>query len=603
MRNKITYQDIIKIYKEFEVPLHLLEREVLSEIDAKALCDKITELQPENILAVCSPVGVSTLLMAAYSPNPAKIYTVIPKSFSKSQLEHEDDLYNGRLSITLPVLNIQAAARAGVAHKIIWNNSFSDNLPLTLTNNNSSFEVCGTIHEICEKYGPFDFIFIDWLNHTDALLSGLELAVKYLKPGGVIAFDNTFSTYWGPIVRRAIFRFMDSRSDFILFHDRDWDSLSDIAFLQHFPQRTNSYSINDTYNKEFYERCIKMHSKTVPTIAQLIHRSYQPKSVIDFGCGAGLWLEEFIKLGVNDVKGIDGSCAVIGGENKKISDMITIHDLRQKYITEKKYDICLCLDVIEHIEPEYENNLIWSCVNASDTIIFSSPPPGQGGDGHVNERPVSHWVEKFYDYGYVLFDEIRPPLEGMTHLPETTYQLNLYVIKRVFSPDSVRTHALDYLLNILKEKESRIEDLFLQNLFARKRIESEVGKLENLEEVLKQIQMVDFKIPKERILKEKGFCYTFNFKTSAGKMFSHLPYYKNSSMYEDGRPLTSGNASHDNIRNLGKGMYSMWHSQIYFASSDNSDPRTNGYVYSIRVPSYVYVLEILPEEQIRKLAL
>jgi SAM-dependent methyltransferase len=51
---------------------------------------------------------------------------------------------------------------------------------------------------------------------------------------------------------------------------------------------------------------------------------------------------------------------------------------------------------------------------------------------------------------------------------------------------------------------------------------------------------------------------------------------------EDGRPLPGpANAEHDAIRQTGQGCFSFWHNVVYFATSDNSDPRTNGRHYEI----------------------
>jgi hypothetical protein len=52
-------------------------------------------------------------------------------------------------------------------------------------------------------------------------------------------------------------------------------------------------------------------------------------------------------------------------------------------------------------------------------------------------------------------------------------------------------------------------------------------------------------------------------------------------LYEDGTPLPLAHADHAAIRRDGKGRYSHWHGSIYFATRDNTDPRSNGrrYVY------------------------
>ena len=81
-----------------------------------------------------------------------------------------------------------------------------------------------------------------------------------------------------------------------------------------------------------------------------------------------------------------------------------------------------------------------------------------------------------------------------------------------------------------------------------------------------------------RIEPESGYCYTARV----------LPWimsdYKGASgleLYEDGVKLPLGHAPHDAIRSLGLGRYSHWGRRIYFAASDNSDPRSNGRRYRL----------------------
>lgn len=54
-------------------------------------------------------------------------------------------------------------------------------------------------------------------------------------------------------------------------------------------------------------------------------------------------------------------------------------------------------------------------------------------------------------------------------------------------------------------------------------------------------------------------------------------------LYEDGVPLESGHALHDDIRRLGGGRYSHWGKGLLFSASDNTDPNTNGRDYEVRV--------------------
>ncbi|MCB9109935.1 MAG: sulfotransferase family 2 domain-containing protein [Anaerolineales bacterium] len=52
-------------------------------------------------------------------------------------------------------------------------------------------------------------------------------------------------------------------------------------------------------------------------------------------------------------------------------------------------------------------------------------------------------------------------------------------------------------------------------------------------------------------------------------------------MFEDGQPLWQRHIYHEEIRRLGEGRYSHWKSNLFFSTTDNSDPNTNGRIYQI----------------------
>jgi pectate lyase len=52
-------------------------------------------------------------------------------------------------------------------------------------------------------------------------------------------------------------------------------------------------------------------------------------------------------------------------------------------------------------------------------------------------------------------------------------------------------------------------------------------------------------------------------------------------LYEDGVPLGPAHCLHAEIRGEGRGRYSHWGAELYFSTSDNSDPRTNGRRYVV----------------------
>ncbi len=52
-------------------------------------------------------------------------------------------------------------------------------------------------------------------------------------------------------------------------------------------------------------------------------------------------------------------------------------------------------------------------------------------------------------------------------------------------------------------------------------------------------------------------------------------------LVEDGHVLARSHSLHDTIRLFGRGRYSHWQGKLYFAASDNSDPRSNGRAYRL----------------------
>lgn len=72
-------------------------------------------------------------------------------------------------------------------------------------------------------------------------------------------------------------------------------------------------------------------------------------------------------------------------------------------------------------------------------------------------------------------------------------------------------------------------------------------------------------------------------------------------LLEDSRILGPGNARHAKIGALGGGRFSFWKGGLYFSASDNSDPRVNGWRYTLQIPfvpepsllAFAYLLTVL----------
>jgi FkbM family methyltransferase len=82
-----------------------------------------------------------------------------------------------------------------------------------------------------------------------------------------------------------------------------------------------------------------------------------------------------------------------------------------------------------------------------------------------------------------------------------------------------------------------------------------------------------------RIEHEEGRCWTWRCPSGIPPGDSPERSDAPTLLLEDDRVLGPGHSLHDEIRSAGRGRYSHWRSEIYFSTSDGSDPTTNGRRY------------------------
>jgi SAM-dependent methyltransferase len=92
----------------------------------------------------------------------------------------------------------------------------------------------------------------------------------------------------------------------------------------------------------------------------------------------------------------------------------------------------------------------------------------------------------------------------------------------------------------------------------------------------KDVNMI---LEKSKIKKVEGYMYEYNIPP--GLISEDKRNYSELILSENSRTLNSPMSLHQGIKELGLGRYSHWGNLLYFSSSDNSDPRTNGMVYRL----------------------
>jgi len=129
-------------------------------------------------------------------------------------------------------------------------------------------------------------------------------------------------------------------------------------------------------------------------IAGEIYRRFCPRTVVDWGCGAGIHAAALQRCGAR-VIAVD---AVIADDEFREQGL----DLRRADLTHavpegvayREYDLSLCIDVLEHLREEDAASALANITRGAKLALLSCAPPMQGGHHHLNEQPRRYWIER-----------------------------------------------------------------------------------------------------------------------------------------------------------------------------------------------------------------
>jgi glycosyltransferase involved in cell wall biosynthesis len=126
-------------------------------------------------------------------------------------------------------------------------------------------------------------------------------------------------------------------------------------------------------------------------LAVWIKQELDPKSVLDIGCGPGLYVDSLIDQGV-DATGIDIDDRV---ENRFALRRQSLFDLE-----DEQADVVLCMEVAEHLPASQADQMVEQvCNTVNGALIWTAAVPGQQGHGHINLQEPAYWEEKILRHG------------------------------------------------------------------------------------------------------------------------------------------------------------------------------------------------------------
>ena len=114
----------------------------------------------------------------------------------------------------------------------------------------------------------------------------------------------------------------------------------------------------------------------------------------DIGCGPGDMEQVCNKLNIT-FNGLEGD------ENCKKENIRIIDFSKEKYESNKMYDLGYSTEFLEHVEEKYIENYINAFKNCKYLLITAAPPMWPGHH-HVNCQNHKYWLKLFNKYGFIL---------------------------------------------------------------------------------------------------------------------------------------------------------------------------------------------------------
>lgn len=156
--------------------------------------------------------------------------------------------------------------------------------------------------------------------------------------------------------------------------------------------------IKNLYDINFHNNHWNIFRPRNLNAAKIFYDTTKPKSVIDFGCSIGTYLEYFMKQGAQ-IRGFEfcfDECTPAITQVAGLINHITFGDVTKIIDLDEKFDLAMSLEVAEHIPESCSDILVENLCNAATkNIIFTAAGLGQGGTGHINCQEKSFWIQKF----------------------------------------------------------------------------------------------------------------------------------------------------------------------------------------------------------------
>lgn len=189
-----------------------------------------------------------------------------------------------------------------------------------------------------------------------------------------------------------------------------------------------------TYNPIIFDLFDRTATQNAPGVISAVVRTFPAANqYVDVGAGSGAYAAEANRRGhptlAYERSPIGRRMAHEKGVRALPLDLAAPPQLSDA----QHFDLAYCIEVAEHVPASFALTLVSFLGRLASTVVFTAAPPGQGGTGHINERPPSYWQSLFTQAGMFyqehLTDQLKNALRGES-IPATYIIDNAIVFQR-----------------------------------------------------------------------------------------------------------------------------------------------------------------------------
>lgn len=157
------------------------------------------------------------------------------------------------------------------------------------------------------------------------------------------------------------------------------------------------------YNRDWYALQSWQHNWVQKAMGWFVGEYGPFEKSLDLGAGDG-----YYSYVLNEMKTLAYAVEVSEEAAEFIPEEVWFvpWDLRTPLHIGEHYDLVICLEVAEHL-PEVNANTLCDTIaeHATNMLLFTAAPPGQGGHGHVNLQYPEYWISKLAQRGIYYLEE------------------------------------------------------------------------------------------------------------------------------------------------------------------------------------------------------